>query len=209
MTRIMDTAQSTGLQQKRISAVFMARIEFPTTPLFAHNGVGSIVFNGDTYIGVGDNGLIEVVEENLASRPADVRLMLLNIPQTVIDPVINEPYHGCDLFIYYTVCNDFGQPVATPFEMWRGTVDTIELIERPNGIVYVLEGKNILSLWNRSKTRHITDAELQRRFPGDTARKHLATIATKQVFWGPQPIPGYGRGGGDRRGGRPEGVRPV
>lgn len=185
MTRGIDALQQAGTSGKRVAALFFARLVFPTTPMYVHNGIGPIIFGGNTYTGIYDYAIFDSVEETIENRPADIKIGIQRVPVSAIDPVINEKYHGKPAYLYYSAADAAGQPVSTPFEIFRGTMDKINLNVTAEGITYLLTCKNIMSNWDRTKTRRITDAEQQRRYPGDTAYRHLAGNEDKQVSWGP------------------------
>lgn len=195
----MDSTQIAGVSAKVVPALFFARLEFPSTPVYVHNGIGPITFGGHTYVGIYDYAMLDTVEETIENRPADIRIGIQRVPNSVIDPVINEKYHGKDVFIYYSVADAAGQPLTTPFEIWRGSMDVITLSATPEGLQYILRCTNVMANWNRTKVRRITDAEQQRRYPGDTAYRYLSENEDKRVIWGPEPKVDPGRFPGNPR----------
>jgi hypothetical protein len=187
MPRSLDSPQLLGLQSNVVPALFFVRLMFPSTPIYVHNGIWNLSFGGNTYIGVYDFAVLDVLEESIENRPADVIVGLRRVPKVIIDPVINEKFHGEPAHIYYSVASPLGIPVSTPVEIWRGTMDYLELKTNEDGVQYLMTCKNIMHNWNKSRVRRITDAEQQRRWPGDTAYKHLASLEEKSVPWGPLP----------------------
>lgn len=187
MSRGLDSFQVAGISAKVVPALFFARLDFPTSPIYVHNGIGPITFAGNTYIGIYDYAILDTIEETMENRPADIRIGIQRVPSSVVDPVINQKYHGKPVYIYYSAADAAGQPVSTPFEIFRGEMDVITLSVTPEGLQYILRCNNVMSNWNKTKIRRITDSEQQRRYPGDTAYRHLPENEDKRVLWGPDP----------------------
>lgn len=188
MSRNLDAPTVTGVTGKVVPALFLARLDFPNTPIYVHNGIWKIVHQGNTYTGIYDYAMLDVVEENVENRPADVVMGIKRVPKTLIDPAIFENFHGRPAFIYYAVASKMGVPVSTPIEIWRGTMDYLELKLQEDGLQYIMTCKSAMNAWSRSKIRRVTDANQQRRYPGDTAFKWLTTLQEKSVIWGPAPL---------------------
>jgi hypothetical protein len=183
----MASGQLTALEKKVVPQLFFMRIDLLDNPIYVHNGATKITFDSKTWIGIYDFAMMDVIEEQLENRPSDIRVGIRKIPKLLIDPVIIKKNHGRPAFLYHSVADFLGQPVDTPTEVWRGTVDYPNLIIEDDGVQYFIVLKNVANNWNRAKTRRITDAEQQRRFPGDTAYKRLPGLEDKKILWGPDP----------------------
>jgi len=185
--RTLTSGQLAGISGKVVPQLFFVRLDFPTTPIYVHNGIGSITVLSHTFIGIYDYAMMDTVEEAIENRPTDIRLGIKRIPQLIIDPVILEKCHGKPSYIYHSVADPAGQPIDTPTEVWRGTIDYSNLVVAEDGVQYIVVCKNIMNSWARARVKRITDAEQQRRFPGDAAYKHLPSLEDKKVLWGPDP----------------------
>jgi hypothetical protein len=187
MSRTLTAPQLTGISGKVVPQLFFVYLDFPSTVIRVHNGVGPISTLSSVWQGIHDYAMMDVVEEVLENRPADIRFGIKKIPKVIIDSVIFEKYHGRAVRIYHSVADFMGKPVDTPTEVWRGTIDYANLVITEGGVQYIVICKNIMSSWARTRPKRITDAEQQRRFPGDTAYKHQPSLEDKKVLWGPDP----------------------
>lgn len=187
MSRNLDAPTIAGVTGKVVPSLFLARLDFPTTPLYVHNGIWKIPFGGNTYIGIYDYAMLDIIEENVENRPADIVMGIKRVPKKIIDPAITENFHGRAAYVYYAVASKMGLPISTPVEIWRGTMDYLELKLNDDGLQYSMTCKSAMSSWARTKVRRVTDANQQKRFPGDTAMKWLTTLEEKSVIWGPAP----------------------
>ena len=121
MTR-SNAANVAEAAKDTVALINMARLDFASGVVAAHDGVGTVQYNGDTYLGVGEYGGVSSVVEGQEFRPRAVTLTLNGL-SGIADDLTPSNYQGrdCDLFVMFLDRNM--QPVADPVPLWSGHMD--------------------------------------------------------------------------------------
>lgn len=109
-----------------------------STPLYLWNGVGSTTQNDSggtprTWVGVGDAGIIDGLENDRSLRSSEITIGLVGIPSdavpsSAIAATRSERYQGKALEIYICAASPAtGLPLFTPELIWSGYADVISL----------------------------------------------------------------------------------
>lgn len=119
-----------GMQAALDSGVFypvmLVHLDWPDGPIFAHSSVGTITFDGEDWLGVGEFGAISLPEEGggLAISPASFKL--LGVPDEIFDR-LDDPVRNRDVRVLFgCVTERTGNVlVADPVEVFVGYMDAM------------------------------------------------------------------------------------
>ena len=189
MTRGISASNLTQIAAGHHDIIVMAHLAF-STPIFVHTGIGTVVFSGDSYLGVGDFGGVAAVEESELLAPAPIRLVLSGVDSTYITEALTAGNHGDLITLYVGYVNKDMTLVADPWTLAAGFFDyaTIELGEPENRIVITMQHE--LSVLGKADGARFTDEDQQRRFAGDTGLSFIADSIGKTLLWGGQRVSG-------------------
>lgn len=185
--RNIDAALKSAAQSGEFGYIVFVALDFPTSYLYLHNGVGTYTFGGNDYLGVGGFGSIDAVEETtqLVSRP--INLTLSSITQEIIDEVKTQNLYGRDADIYVGAINSEGELLADPDNWWSGYMENVHvLLGQENGIQIRLQSR-AARLRARNNKRYTLE-EQQRDHDGDIIFEFLPSLMDAKVQWGGEQV---------------------
>ena len=189
MTRWANTANETAAAADNVPLRLLLDLDFASGMVYAHSGVGDIVWNGNTYLGVGAYGGFRQISEEAQVNPKPVTVTLAAIPGELISSAMTEVYQGRTATLWWGIVNDAGAWVANPEILWTGVMDTmqVELSQGLGQIALVLEDPD----YAQPQCRRYTLQDHQLDYAGDRGLEYLSRIPGFKGNWG-QPGNSYG-----------------
>jgi hypothetical protein len=184
MSRGLEAAAETAIEQSVVAPVLFADLDFPSGHVRVHSGVGTITWGGYDWLGVGTFGDISGLTESAELERKTVTYTLRGVPNDLISVVLGENYQGRTDRVYIAFFNTTTyQMVADPHLLHSGLMDVTAIKESSTCTITVTSESRIAS-WSRPVVRRYTDAEQQRRFPGDKGLEFISQAAQKEIVWG-------------------------
>lgn len=174
--------------------VVMAKLEFDSGTLYLHDGIGSLISGGNTYLGAGRFGGIESAEEALQLVAKPLTLSLSGVDTTIVNEAMTENYQNRPVTIYVGFLNSSNAFVDTPEIVWEGRMNQMSFT--------VSRGEASIKLSCEYRLRRepiiarFSDQDQQVAFPGDRFFDLLPTIANYAGKWGQRDVRGGSRGSG-------------
>jgi len=188
--------------------VVMIKLDFGSGITYAHNRLGEITYDGNTYLGMGNLGNISSVSEGTDVKPYSMKLTLQGFEPDLVSKALNDEYQGRDARIYMGLLDDENQLIGgAPFMSINYRIDYMEAAIDGNKASLSVILQTRLADWARSNPGRYTDAYQQFLYPNDKGLEYVAEMADKEINWG---VPGGGSGavgGGGRGGGAGTNVR--
>lgn len=180
--------QLAALRADSFTAISMVRLDFESGVLRVHSGVGTITWDGESYLGVGALGQIEAIEETTDAVAQDITLTLSGIPSEYISLALGEHYQGRDARIYLAALDSQHRLILDeegdgPYLVFRGRMDTMPIHDGDTGTVQVI-CRNRLADWDRPRERRYTHEDQQIDYPGDLGLQFVAQMVDKEIIWG-------------------------
>jgi hypothetical protein len=193
-SRTLAAANVTQIDSRQTHPVAMAKMEF-SVPIYLHSGLGTILWDGDNYLGVGTYGGVSGVEETEAIVPSAITLQLSGLSQDLFDEALNSSNYGDLVTLFVGYRDDDGSLVADPYVFYKGHVEKSGLqIGDENSVNVIIQHE--LAVLRESIGTKFTDEDQQRKFPGDTAFSRVEQVELVKLDWGSRPNSGSGGGGG-------------
>lgn len=201
MTRLTATNE-TAAAEPSVVFVTLVDLDFVGGHIRVHDGLGTLSHGGNDYLGVGLYGSVEQVSEDLEISGKGLRLTLSGVPGDLVPDVFTETnYQRRAATLYGGFLNPATHAwVDTPFEIWSGTMDYLEVSgdAREARVTLTVEDE----LRREALIARYCDEDQQARFPGDTFFRDLPNVANYRSTWGQRTvIMGGGAGGGGAIGG--------
>lgn len=188
MSRGLSASNLAEVQSAHLHLVVLVKLEFDT-PLFVHSGIGNIVFDGDTYLGVGDLGAVDSVEESESLGPSQIRLTLSGIDANLISEALDAGNYGDVISVYEGYRQDDGTLVADPWLVGRGQYEHSTIVLGKQNAVSIVVHHDLARLAEKSGDRY-TDADQQDKFAGDTGFSFVASMINLKLLWGESVVSG-------------------
>jgi hypothetical protein len=163
--------------------------EFVSGTVYLWSGVGAKVWNGHTWLGMGQLVGLSGVGETGGLNAEGVVCTLSGIPNDLLTKALSEIRHSkkCTLWFAYLDAND--AIVTDPFQLFSGLADTavIRRARKTSTIAITYENR---AIDGRARVRRYTNEDQQIDFPGDTGLKYMNDLQDKTLD------PGVGAGAG-------------
>jgi hypothetical protein len=185
MARDLGTDLSNAVIAPVVAPAFFFKAEFDSGDVLAWSGYGDITWGGDTYLGIGDFGGVDKVDETSDVRANGVTLTLSGIPSQLLAIALLEPYQGRPCTLFLGALNlTTGVLVGTPYPLISGRMDVMTIEEGADTGTITLTVENRLIELFRTKERRYTHEDQQIDFPGDLGLEYVAGLQEKPINWG-------------------------
>jgi hypothetical protein len=186
MPRDVDPALLAAFQSKYVEIVDLIMLKFRSQTCYSWSGVGDLVWDGKTFLGVGSLGVLGDVQEG-----TEVRADGTSVGLSGIDPI----YMGeclADIQLGAPAKRWIGavQPgtktlIGTPYLNFSGQVDkaTIHTGAETQGILLALETR-LINHSRASNRRYTTADQRANGYPDDSAFDSVEKINDEALIWG-------------------------
>jgi hypothetical protein len=163
-------------------------------PVYLWNGFGQQVFGGKTYLGCGDLGTIEGLEEARNPVSHQVTLTLSGVPDSPAD-ILGKALESTDIvqgrmaIVSMQLFDGAWQPAGGPIPIYFGIMQpprvTLEAATELSGArrTLVLPTENLFFGRGRPPAGRYTDREQQTRYPGDRFCEYVAQLVNQTINW--------------------------
>jgi hypothetical protein len=184
MSRDLDAAIETAIDEDVIRPVLFADLDFPSGHVRVHSALDTITWGGYDWLGVGTFGDVSGLTENAELERKTVTYTLRGVPNDLVAAVLDEDYQGRNDKVYLSFFDTTTyQMIADPHLIHSGMMDVSTIKEGKDCAITVTSESRIAS-WSRPVVRRYTDAEQQRRFNGDKGCEFISQAAQKEIVWG-------------------------
>ncbi|WP_435007979.1 hypothetical protein P12x_005245 [Tundrisphaera lichenicola] len=186
MTGSRDITSTTisAAQAPEIHPVLFFKMEFDSANINLHSDLGTIVWGGDTYTGVGRLGNISTADEVSDLSSSQINLSLSGLPLDLAGVLFNEQYQGRLATLYLGYLNLTTRVlVDTPAILYKGLIDTADFSQDKTFGITLSVG-NRFAAWDKPVIRRYNNATQQSRFPGDTGLQYIEQTSNKTIIWG-------------------------
>lgn len=183
MTRIVSTANATALAAARVRLFVAVYLDFSSGAVRAHDGIGTVTFGGNDYLGLGQFGGIELAEESVEVIAKPVTMKLSGIETGLLSSAMTEVYQGRTATVYLGLQDtETGALIDTPETVWSGKMDQMTVALKPNAGEITLRCEHRLR--REPKISRYTDADMQLAYSGDRFFDLIGKIAGFKGTWG-------------------------
>ncbi len=194
MARNITTATKT--ESKKASGakpLLLTKLEFDGGTVRFWSGRGALLFDSETYTGVGDLGRISEVEEGIEQRAFGIALEISGVPPSNISLALSEELQNRKAQVWLGFFDSDYVLVADPVLLFKGRMDTMDIkLGKPATIVVTAESR--LIDWSRPRIRRYTDGDQRERFAGDKGFQFVSDTTEREIVWG--AVVAGGQGGG-------------
>jgi hypothetical protein len=196
MSRDLTNDFSNASVANTVAPVMLMKAEFDSGDVLAWTGYGTIVYDGDSYLGVGDFGGVDKVDESADLRANGAVLTLSGIPSSLLATALGEEYQGRPITLFLGLLDlTSGALIADPYAILSGRMDVMSIQEASDTATISLTVENNLIELTRSKERRYTHEDQQIDYPGDLGLEYVAGLQEKPLNWGvPNPPIAYDLG---------------
>lgn len=172
-----------SLTSSLIRPGFLAMITFHTSTQYVWSGLGNLVWNGNTYKGVGSLGRIGGIDENTDLRATGTTVTLSAIDPALLADCLNDIQLGAPVAIYFALFDGSLNILGTPYPLFIGTVDQPTIQIGADSMSIALKCENKLVNLQRANMRRYTAADQRKYFPNDTGFNWVELLNDMALKW--------------------------
>jgi hypothetical protein len=193
MSRFVSATNATEADKLSIIAVVLADLDFASGIVRVHDGSGSIVWSGNTYLGAGQFAGVDVIDENIDIVARGIKLTLSGVDSTFVTPTMTEVYQNRPVTLYLGFLNSITNAlIDTPETVWEGRMNQMSF--RIDKGVAVIELTCEHRLRREPRVARYTDEDQRVIFSGDRFFNLMYAIQGFIGKWGARDA-AYGGGG--------------
>ena len=187
MARSIHSDFNTAVQADEVHPVILAKINTSGGDVLIWSGNGNLVYDSDTYIGVGTLGGVSQVEEKTDLTATGVTFTLSGIPSALISTALGQVQHGRTCQMFLALLNTSTSAIIDdPYELFTGFTDVTILTEQHDTATISIQAENRLVDLERPRIRRYTDED-QKSGTGDSADvgfEFVQALQDKVVLFG-------------------------
>lgn len=168
-------------------------------------GVGTLVYQGVSWVGTGSLLQIDTIEETSEIAAKGATVTLSGVPSEVLSLALSEPYQGRQAKIYFGTFQPYGQLQQEDAayillqdggkilledrktdltEIFAGYMDQMNIEENTEASTIQLTIENKLIDLERPRTARFTSAYQKSIYPNDLGLDFVEDLQTKELYWG-------------------------
>lgn len=185
MARNLTAAMQTALAANTVRPVLLARIDLSTGTLLVWNGVGDLVWNAETYLGVGKFGNATPVQETAVLAAAGVTFGLSGIAPDLVSVALQSVRWGKSAKLYFGLLDIVsGALIADPYLLFSGLTDVPAIDEGADTSTITLTAENRLIDLERPRTRRYTHEDQRLIDVADLGFDYVPGLQDAAIAWG-------------------------
>lgn len=184
MARDITAGMVTELTADSSRPIKLVKFEFDGGDVTFWNGIGDLVFDGDTYLGAGQLLDISDIQESEDIKADSVTFTLSGIPATIIEVALEENYQGRPVTLWRGAFDADKAIVADPFIIFAGEMDVMTISEFGNTATVSVIAESQMRSLRRPSTRKWTSADQKAVHPSDKGFDEVPQIQDEPLVWG-------------------------
>lgn len=181
--RSLTSAVITQLEASAIRPVFLVELQFANENVFVWSGVGNLVWDGNTFQGVGTLGAISPIVETIDTQAQGISLTLSGIPAQFFGDAMNEVTTAGKAVVQFGFLDASGNVVNSPIVAYTGQMDQPQVDVSSDTISITIAVENRLSDLQRARGGRYTDADQRSRHPNDSGLMFINQLSDKFINW--------------------------
>jgi hypothetical protein len=184
MSRNLTSGVLTAIAGKQVTPVIFFQAAFATGVAYIWSGIGTVVWNGHSWVGVGNLGKISPIMETTTGQARGVTVELSGIPEDLLAETLSEVQAQYPAYIWVGYLDSSGAVIADPEQRWSGRMDVAKIQESGETSVIQITVESKLVDLGRARERHWTHQDQAIDYPGDNGFLYMSGIQEFDVVWG-------------------------
>lgn len=182
MSRDITTDAVTAVESAHVRPLMFAMLDFDSGTLYLHDGIGTHTWGGHDWLGLGDFGGVDLIEEGERATPYAVQLRLSGIDSSIATEALGESYYLREVQLYIGFLDAGNVLVDDPDVIWSGRMDVMD-IQAGTQSAIILTCESYLARMDRINGNLFSDSELQSNYSGDTFLTYLPRMQELKLIW--------------------------
>ena len=184
MTRTITAGMITEITASSLRPITFLKFAFDSGDLNLWDGVGDLVFGGDTYTGAGNLLGISKIAETESIIANSVTFTLSGLPSSIISTALSEDYQGRTVSMWRGAFDSSRAIIADPILIFSGNMDVMSISESGNTAAVSVTAESQLRALTRPSPRVWTAEDQKVTYPADLGFDELPQIQDNPLVWG-------------------------
>ena len=181
MPRTIDAATITAIQDATVRWVVIVRIETPGLTLLMTSGSNDLVYNSETYV-PGTLGNISPVSED-GLQDSAISVSFSGVDSSTLAAAAAQDFINSPVMVRIIPHDEDWVPVGDGILLFDGFTTEAPSISYGRESEVSVSCKGKFAALDRNRSERYSDAEQQRKYPGDLGMQYAASVANKEVTW--------------------------
>ncbi|WP_311269746.1 hypothetical protein [Sphingobium sp. WCS2017Hpa-17] len=158
---------------------------YATDPAFIWGGTGTLVIDGETYLGIDDRAIGQITGGGIGGSQQSVEITLSGVDPEALELLNEAGLQQAPAKLYRIIADGSGRTILDCRIYKRGRLDKVEVIEEIGGLAKVsISIETAARGAGRSGKRMRSDADQRMIDPLDGFFKHTSYAASKVIYNG-------------------------
>jgi hypothetical protein len=183
MPRTLTSSAIAQLKATKVRPAFFVSMAFANETVYAWTGVGSLSWDGHTWLGVGILGEVSAIVEGSDVSAQGITLSLSGISSELLSDSMSELMAGKLAQVYLGFLDTDGALIADPIPAFIGLIDQPTIDLSTDKVTISITVENRLSDLNRARGGRYTDQDQRARYPNDSSLKYVHFLQDEHFTW--------------------------
>ncbi len=184
MSRNIDPALSAAFATGAIFPIVLVMLTFKSGTRYVWTGIGTLVWNAQSFIGIGSAGSVGAISEGTEVTAAGTTVGLSGIDPVLQAECLTDIQLGAPAKIWFGLMTARGVLVGSPYLVFSGLVDKPTFSIAPETLSISLALESRLVDLSRASQRRYTAADQHRNYPDDTGFNWVEILNDISLRWG-------------------------
>ena len=187
MPRVMSPAFLAAVTSLQVRPAIFVQANFVTGSVNAWTGTYPVIWNGQTWIGVGALGSVSTIEEGTDVMARGITLNFGGFDPALLSEVLGEFQVGLPVTVWLGLFDAAGNLIPDPVTSFAGRMDQPTVQSDGQSAVIQINCENRLLDMNVSVERRYTDQDQKLDYPADRGMEFVTSIQDVPIYWGRTP----------------------
>jgi hypothetical protein len=175
-----------ALQENTVRPVLLAYADFPDGAVRIWTGIGTLVSEGQEWIGMGELLSVEDITETTDSAQHGMAVRLSGIPSELFSKITLGNYQNRRAELSMLVFDRDYEAIGAPIVLFRGLMDSDAVKDTGTEVSVTINLESALSDQLRPRVFRYTHEDQQTRYPdaNDRGLEFVAALQNLQLRWG-------------------------
>lgn len=182
--RDLTAGMQTEFEKTVKSPIIFFEGQFTSGYVRLFSGIGTLTWNGKTWLGAGSLGTITPVQETLETKAVGMRATFSGIPAANRALILSEARRGQEGNVWLGMLDANMNVIANPYNSFRGRLDQPEIDKQSGETIISVNYENRMIDFERPRERRYTPEDQKTRYPDDKGLDYVPNVQNWSEKWG-------------------------
>lgn len=183
MARDLTAGFITEISANQLRAAILTVIYFDSGTTYNWTGIGNMIYDGNLYVGVGDNVSFGRMEESQVVKATGTVMVLSGVKSSLVSIALQEQYQGRRAEIFFAVLDENMTVIEDPYQIFAGAMDVMEIEDNGQEATISMTVENDLIDLFKARVRNYTSEDQKAFFPTDKGLDFIPFIQDQEIIW--------------------------